>query len=273
MKSTPVQLYCYEVYRNDHTTTITIKDVLNMLNDNQKNMLKSELLEMRTQLTKTEKETDIKESSQNDVGELSMYDNHPGDMGTELFEREKDMALNVHATDEMEKVEHALEALNEGSYGYCEVCEKEIPFERLEAVPYTTYCVEHATERQIPEDRPVEDDLLIMARPNSFADRRENFRRDSEDSFQEIAKSGTSETPSDFIGDHDDYNTLYDNETIDGAADKLEEFISTDITGDSRGFVRSEMAEEYQKNLDDEGLESPIGDIPYHQKDSYTNEN
>ncbi|KAB8138573.1 yteA family sporulation protein, partial [Gracilibacillus oryzae] len=34
----------------------------------------------------------IKES----MSELSNYDNHPGDHGTELFEREKDIALNEH---------------------------------------------------------------------------------------------------------------------------------------------------------------------------------
>ncbi|MBD7985506.1 TraR/DksA C4-type zinc finger protein [Sporosarcina sp. Sa2YVA2] len=241
-----------------------------MLTDKQKEQLKNELLELRTQLAKTEKETDIKESSQDDVGELSMYDNHPADMGTELFEREKDMALNTHASDEIEKVEKALEAINEGTYGICEVCKTEIPFERLEAIPYTTYCIDHATERDIREDRPVEDDMLIMANPNSFADRREGVRRDSEDSFQEIAKSGTSETPSDFIGDHNDYNTLYDDKILEGAADKMEEFVSTDISGESRGFVRSEASEKYEEELDEEGIESPLGDIPYKEKDSYT---
>ena len=244
-----------------------------MLTDNQKDMLKSELLNLRKQLTKTEKETDIKESSQEEVGELSMYDNHPADMGTELFEREKDLALNTHATAEIEKVEQALEAMKEGTYGQCEVCEKDIPFERLEAVPYTTYCIEHATERDVREDRPAEDDSLIMANPNSFADRRVGAQRDSEDSFQEIAKSGTSETPSDFIGDHNDYNTLYDDKIRDGATEKMEEFVSTDITGESRGFVRSETSEQYEEELDEEGIESPLGDIPYHEKDSYTGDN
>lgn len=37
------------------------------------------------------------------VGELSSYDNHPADTGTELFEREKDIALNDHAEYEVEK--------------------------------------------------------------------------------------------------------------------------------------------------------------------------
>jgi YteA family regulatory protein len=246
-----------------------------MLTAEQKTMLKKSLLEMKSQLQKTESGTDIRDSAREEIGELSTYDNHPGDMGTELFERQKDLALHVHAGDESDKVEHALTALTNGTYGYCEVCKREIPYERLEALPYTTYCIDHSPERDIPSDRPSEEDVLIMANPNTFADRRETTdrehnERDSEDSFQEIAKFGTSETPSDFTGDHDDYNTLYDDELMDGAAEEVEEFVSTDITGDTRGFVRSEISEEYEGKLDEEGLESPLGDIPYHQRDSYT---
>ncbi|MEM5591840.1 hypothetical protein AAHH67_09065 [Niallia circulans] len=37
------------------------------------------------------------------VGELSSYDNHPADLGTELFEREKDSALEQHDQSELEK--------------------------------------------------------------------------------------------------------------------------------------------------------------------------
>ena len=90
--------------------------------------------------------------------------------------------------------------------------------------------------------------------------------------FMEIAKSGTSETPSDFIGDKEDYNSLYEEDLVDGAAEAVEEFLSTDITGETRGFVRSEMSEEYEDKLDEEGIESPLGDIPYRRKDSYTGE-
>ncbi|MDN4607796.1 TraR/DksA C4-type zinc finger protein [Sporosarcina highlanderae] len=243
-----------------------------MLSDQQKNVIKQELFELKSQFSKTERETDIRNSERDAVGELSTYDNHPGDLGTELFERQKDMALNVHAGDEISKVENALQALSDGTYGYCQVCEREIPFERLEALPYTTYCIEHSPDQDIPEDRPSEKDILIMANPNTFSDRRDGIYRDGQDSFQEIAKSGTSETPSDFIGDHDDYNTLYADEILDGAAEEVEEFISTDITGETRGFVRSEISEEYEGRLDDEGIESPLGDIPYHRKDSYTGE-
>lgn len=244
----------------------------NMLDAKQTETLKTELHEMKNHLIKTEKETDIKNSPLEEVGELSMYDNHPADMGTELFEREKDVALNVHAGSELTKVENALQAMEDGSYGKCEVCQTEIPFDRLEAVPYTTLCIEHATEQEVPQDRPVEEDILIMANPNSFADRRPGAFRDGEDSFQEIAKSGTSETPSDFSGDHDSYNTLYDTGIADGATEEIEEFTGTDIKGQSRGFVRSDASEKYEAELDSEGIESPLGDIPYHENDGYVDD-
>ena len=44
-------------------------------------------------------------------GELSSYDNHPGDLGTELFEREKDVALEIHEEDQLNEIE-AEEALS-----------------------------------------------------------------------------------------------------------------------------------------------------------------
>ena len=159
-----------------------------MLTDEQKRTLKASLLEMKSQFQKTEQQTDIRDSAREEVGELSTYDNHPGDMGTELFEREKDLALHVHAGDEADKVEHALAAMLNGTYGYCEVCKKEIPYERMEALPYTTFCIDHTPEKDIPHDRPSEEDVLIMANPNTFADRRgvadrEHNERDSEDSF------------------------------------------------------------------------------------------
>ena len=44
----------------------------------------------------------------------------------------------------MEQVEKALSMLESGEYGRCEICGKEIPVERLEAVPWTTLCNDDA---------------------------------------------------------------------------------------------------------------------------------
>lgn len=75
------------------------------------------------------------------LGELSDYDDHPADVATETFEREKDRALRNNARDTVERVTAALRKMEHGTYGLCDICGKEIPAGRLDAVPYATLCV------------------------------------------------------------------------------------------------------------------------------------
>ena len=89
------------------------------------------------------------------MGELSSYDNHPADEGTELYEREKDIALNEHYELELGNIDQALTAMENGTYGKCEICGKEIPLERLEALPNTTYCKEHSPDQITSHERPL----------------------------------------------------------------------------------------------------------------------
>ncbi|MCJ7842710.1 TraR/DksA C4-type zinc finger protein [Lederbergia sp. NSJ-179] len=241
-----------------------------MITKQQKSKLREELLQQKKQLEITEDEDSFRNrSAHENIGELSLYDNHPADAGTGFYEREKDMALSVHAQDELGKVEHALKAMDEGSYGQCEVCGKEIPYERLEALPSTTFCIDHSPEQKVPGDRPIEEDVLEPAHDNSYSYRLKSPVRDYEDSFEEVAKYGTSETPSDFVGDYDDYNELYHDDSKDGTQEEYENFSVTDITGKHRSTIRSDEQVEYEERLDDTGMESPLGDIPYKEKDSY----
>ena len=91
----------------------------------------------------------LTEQSANDsVGELSSYDQHQADMGTETFEREKDLSILEQVEAELADVEHALRRLDEGTYGTCEVCGKAIPEERLEALPATRLCLEHQAQAE-----------------------------------------------------------------------------------------------------------------------------
>ncbi len=46
---------------------------------------------------------------------------------------------------ELDDVESAIARLAEGTYGTCVVCGAQIPDERLEAMPATKWCIEHAT--------------------------------------------------------------------------------------------------------------------------------
>lgn len=96
------------------------------------------------QRTVESKHFGLDRSMKDAVGDLSSYDNHPADMGTEMFEREKDMALNNLDEQHLNDISEALHLLSKGAYGYCKVCHKEIGFERLKAIPHTKYCIEHA---------------------------------------------------------------------------------------------------------------------------------
>jgi RNA polymerase-binding transcription factor DksA len=94
-------------------------------------------------------EEGLTEQSENDsVGELSSYDQHQADMGTETFEREKDLSILEQVEAELADVDHAMRRLDEGTYGTCEVCGKVIPDERLEAMPATRFCLEHQAEAE-----------------------------------------------------------------------------------------------------------------------------
>ncbi len=76
------------------------------------------------------------------AGELSSFDQHPGDSGTETFEMEKNVSLLEQVDDELLEVEAAVQRLERGTYGTCQVCGRPIGDERLEAMPATRFCVE-----------------------------------------------------------------------------------------------------------------------------------
>jgi RNA polymerase-binding transcription factor DksA len=88
------------------------------------------------------------ESESDSLGELSSYDQHQADVGTETFEREKDLSILEQVEAELADVEHALRRLDDGTYGTCEVCGKVIPDDRLEAMPATRLCLEHQAEAE-----------------------------------------------------------------------------------------------------------------------------
>ena len=82
----------------------------------------------------------LDESEGESLAELSSIDQHQADLGTETFEREKDLAILESIESELADVEHALRRLDDGTYGVCEACGRPIDEERLEALPATRLC-------------------------------------------------------------------------------------------------------------------------------------
>jgi RNA polymerase-binding transcription factor DksA len=80
-------------------------------------------------------------------GSFSDVPTHMGDLGTHYFEEE--MTLNLIENEEkiIEEVNAALERIEQGTFGRCEGCRQTIASERLEAVPYTRYCIVCARKR------------------------------------------------------------------------------------------------------------------------------
>lgn len=167
--------------------------------------------------------------------ELSHYDNHPGERATELFDQEKEMALNNHAKERLEEINEALQAIDDGTYGKCEVCGKTIQEERLLTIPTTIRCAKHA-DSQLSHDSPAEEDVL---EPDIFERERkmkfmESTIYDSKDTWRDVEVHGTSETPSDFYEEKDHYNSMYiDSEHHSGITEPIDEVAKTDRSGKS----------------------------------------
>jgi RNA polymerase-binding transcription factor DksA len=96
------------------------------------------------------------ESERESLSELSSSDQHPGDIGSETFEREKDLSILEQVEAELADVAHALERLDQGTYGICEACGQPIGDERLEALPAARFCLKDQAlaerEVRIPTD-------------------------------------------------------------------------------------------------------------------------
>jgi RNA polymerase-binding transcription factor DksA len=75
--------------------------------------------------------------------------------------------LDERGKEEIQEIDLAIDKLQTGSYGRCELCGKSIPLKRLLAVPATRLCRKCAQQfeqsqklRQHPADEIVDDKLL-----------------------------------------------------------------------------------------------------------------
>jgi RNA polymerase-binding transcription factor DksA len=76
-----------------------------------------------------------------EASELSKVDQHQAELGSETFERERDLTALAILEDELADIELALRKVGDGSYGICEECGKPIGEERLAAKPWARLCI------------------------------------------------------------------------------------------------------------------------------------
>jgi RNA polymerase-binding protein DksA len=99
---------------------------------------KNELLENMGDIMKDRVGTTTKEST----GDLSSYSYHMADQGTDAMERELAFMFASKTGRLIYHVDEALRRINDGSYGKCILCERQISKARLEAVPHARLCIE-----------------------------------------------------------------------------------------------------------------------------------
>lgn len=69
-------------------------------------------------------------------------DNHPGDIATITHDREIGYTLEENEERVLAAIDAALKRIDEGTFGTCRTCGQPIAIERLEALPYTTQCID-----------------------------------------------------------------------------------------------------------------------------------
>lgn len=137
--------------------------------EKEKTKLESLISEMQdnTLFGNTTAHTNEKYSS----GELSSYDNHPGDIGTDIYMNDMQNSLTNHQKFHLEKINDAISKIENNTFGYCENCDRKIESERLEILPETNLCATCAKKLESSADDYTHYDLNnINNNPNFYSE-------------------------------------------------------------------------------------------------------
>ena len=107
---------------------------------------KERLLELRARLRGDV--SAMAEKTLRDSGGESSVPLHMADVGSDNFEQEFTLSLMESGEETLEQIEDALERIEDGVYGSCDECGSVIPKTRLNAIPYTPFCVKCAEKLQ-----------------------------------------------------------------------------------------------------------------------------
>jgi len=80
------------------------------------------------------------------AGDLSNVPLHPADVGSQEMEAAVNLGLAENEAMLRREIDEALERLEAGGFGRCEECGRDIGRERLEAIPFSRYCI-HCAEK------------------------------------------------------------------------------------------------------------------------------
>ena len=78
--------------------------------------------------------------------ETSAFGMHQADAGSDAYDRDFALSMLSKEQGSLYEIDEALKRIEGGSYGVCEICEKPIRHDRLEALPFTRFTVECQAE-------------------------------------------------------------------------------------------------------------------------------
>ena len=81
-------------------------------------------------------------------GDLSSMPIHMADVGSDNYEQEFTLSLMQSEEETLDQIEAALERIEDGVYGCCVECDGRITKTRLNAIPFTPFCIKCASELQ-----------------------------------------------------------------------------------------------------------------------------
>jgi RNA polymerase-binding transcription factor DksA len=104
----------------------------------------------RLERLRTSLENDhLHDEPEDDTDIRSRVYQHPADSASDAFEREKEFSILEQVQAELAAVDRALQRLDEGTYGTCDVCGDTIADERLAVMPAARFCIGHQGDAEV----------------------------------------------------------------------------------------------------------------------------
>jgi DnaK suppressor protein len=106
---------------------------------------------LRLHKTLLSRRTDLRKRLGSELADLRKLKDESGDSADVAFDTgSEEISTQLAELDarELNQIERALARMKQGTYGLCEVCQGKIPVARLNALPYSTTCVDCQREME-----------------------------------------------------------------------------------------------------------------------------
>ncbi|MDI9476519.1 MAG: TraR/DksA C4-type zinc finger protein [Natronincolaceae bacterium] len=195
------------------------------------------------------------------IQELSFYDNHPADIATELTTATMQANLENHQRYRITEIDRALEKIEDGTYGSCQICGADVLEERLELMPEANICINCARDKldayKSDTDRPAEEDVIYPSYRKEYEDYDGYTGFDGEDAYQAVARfNEVKDDPSHATGDHLGIFDDYDIGTVEEVESVSEGDYESRTTYTGEGMMNSRKQEDKEDEEDEEGVEA-----------------